>query len=59
MPTTYVNELGVVIDKEELKKKVYKTLNYSKNEETTNGVKKIYSIRQIKITGEQTEINFG
>ena len=59
MPTTYVDELGIIIDKEKLKKYVYKTINYSQNEETTNGVKKIYSIRQIKITGQQTKFNFG
>ena len=45
MPTTYVDEFGVVIDKEELKNKVYKTINYSQNEEKTNGIKKVYSIR--------------
>ena len=59
MPTTYVDELGVIIDKEKLKNYVYKTIKYSQNEETTNGVKKVYSIRQIKITGQQTEFNFG
>ena len=58
MPTTYVDELGVIIDEEKLKKYVYKTLNYTQNEETTNGFKKVYSIRQIKITGQQTEIDF-
>ena len=30
MPTTYIDEFGVIIDKEELKNKVYKTINYSK-----------------------------
>ena len=59
VPTTYINEFGVIIEKNELKKFIYKTLNYSKYEETTNGVRKIYSIRQIQIIGQQTELNFG
>ena len=58
MPTVYVNETtGEIIEKEQLKNLCYKSKLITNIEE--NGTtKRIHSIRTIKITGRQLQINF-
>ena len=58
LPTVYVDETtGEIIEKEQLKNLSYTSILTQTTEE--NGtIKKIHSIRTIRITGRQTQINF-
>ena len=58
LPTVYVDEAtGEIIEKEQLKNLSYKS-KLIKNIEKNGTTKKIHSIREIRITGRQQQINF-
>ena len=59
LPIMYVDDAtGEIIEKSSLKNLVYKTIKNEQNIEKNGTIKKIHTIKTIRIVGQQGEINF-